>query len=258
MPFDWREQEAYDTALSVYKTMPAIMLVSVLWINAPYGRFRKFSSALTLNGPWSWCLMETVSPIVFMVSFLSVHTGKEWPTSQKLWVAMWLIHYLHRSIIYSCRAPSIAPIHLSVSLSAAAYNVLNGFTNGVWVGRHSVDVDGWRWCGVCLWCIGFILNIYHDNLLFQQRHNAADTKSKDRYIVPMGGLYSYVSCPNYLTETVEWVGFLLAAWPSPPALLFVLSTVANLFPRALRTHEWYQHRFTNYPLDRKAVIPFIF
>jgi hypothetical protein len=42
-----------------------------------------------------------------------------------------------------------------------------------------------------------------------------------------------------------------------PALSFAIWTIANLLPRALQHHRWYQQTFSEYPAERKAVIPFI-
>ncbi|CAG8585250.1 7454_t:CDS:1, partial [Paraglomus brasilianum] len=65
-------------------------------------------------------------------------------------------------------------------------------------------------------------------------------------------------CPTYFGEAVEWIGFAIAAWYSPPAILFALTTPSNLFPRARKTHHWYLQKFKeDYPHERKAVIPFV-
>jgi len=34
-------------------------------------------------------------------------------------------------------------------------------------------------------------------------------------------------------------------------------TIANLVPRALAHHKWYNEHFENYPAERKAIFPFI-
>lgn len=74
------------------------------------------------------------------------------------------------------------------------------------------------------------------------------------YAIPRGGLFEYVSAPNYLGEMVEWVGWALAAWSLPTAA-FAAFTVANLAPRGWRHHQWYRQRFPNYPRGRRALIP---
>ena len=74
------------------------------------------------------------------------------------------------------------------------------------------------------------------------------------YGIPHGGLYRWVSCPNYLGEMVIWVGWAIVTW-SLAGLAFALWTVANLAPRAWSHHRWYQERFEDYPTERKALLP---
>jgi len=76
------------------------------------------------------------------------------------------------------------------------------------------------------------------------------------YAIPRGGLYRWVSCPNYLGEIAIWCGWALATW-SLPGLSFALWTIANLAPRALAHHRFYRERFPDYPQERKALVPFV-
>ncbi len=57
-----------------------------------------------------------------------------------------------------------------------------------------------------------------------------------QYFIPRGGLYEYVSCPNYLGELVEWTGYALACW-SWPALLWALFGASTFIPRSLNHHR---------------------
>ena len=76
------------------------------------------------------------------------------------------------------------------------------------------------------------------------------------YAIPYGGLFKWVTCPNYLGELLEWIGFAIAAWTFP-AFAFAVFTFANLFPRASAHHRWYREKFPDYPKDRTAIIPFV-
>jgi len=40
--------------------------------------------------------------------------------------------------------------------------------------------------------------------------------------------------------------------------VFALWTIFNLLPRALKHHAWYKDKFSDYPEDRKAIIPKLF
>ncbi|KAG0756384.1 hypothetical protein G6F24_011188 [Rhizopus arrhizus] len=196
---------------------------------------RRFAGKLgidwSMNGKWSWCAMEIISPIVFITSLY--FTRPTWTPFQTLLASAWIIHYTNRSIIYPLRANSMSPIHVFTSSSSVVFNFINGYTNGMWIGRHSQSTSTQFWVGLFLWLIGFLSNIYHDSLLFKLREKKDKTK---RYFIPQGGLFRYVSCPNYLSEIIEWTGYALASWPSLPALIFAGSTAANLMPRAWRTH----------------------
>jgi 3-oxo-5-alpha-steroid 4-dehydrogenase 1 len=106
--------------------------------------------------------------------------------------------------------------------------------------------------GVALFAAGFFTHVWADRGLRRLR-----MPGEEGYKVPRGGLFEYISSPNYFGEILEWSGWALAAW-SLPGLAFALFTVANLVPRAHANRAWYQQTFPDYPKERKRVIPFIF
>ncbi|NJN41843.1 MAG: 3-oxo-5-alpha-steroid 4-dehydrogenase, partial [Flammeovirgaceae bacterium] len=69
-----------------------------------------------------------------------------------------------------------------------------------------------------------------------------------------GWLFEKYPCPNFFGEIVEWLGFAMMC-SSLGAWSFFIWTCANLIPRALAHHRWYQSNFENYPTNRKAVLP---
>ena len=76
------------------------------------------------------------------------------------------------------------------------------------------------------------------------------------YKIPHGGLYRWISAPNYFGELIEWTGFAIAAG-TLPAWAFVIFTSANLVPRAWSNHQWYRKTFSDYPPERKAFLPYV-
>ncbi|KAI8347673.1 3-oxo-5-alpha-steroid 4-dehydrogenase-domain-containing protein [Blakeslea trispora] len=257
----WLKTTTYDQAVGIYATLPFIMAPACFLMDAPYGRFAgKLGIDCSLDGKWGWFTMEVVSPVVFAASL--VITQPRWTPFQIILSSAWMIHYINRSIIYPYRASSMAPIHLSAYVCSIGFNLINGYTNGMWVARHSRSIsDPLFWAGLSLWALGFLSNIYHDNILFKLRSKKKKEEreeGKKRYFIPHGGLFEYVSCPNYFSEAIEWTGYALATSGSSwPAIIFAASTASNLFPRAWRTHAWYKQQFENYPTTRKAVIPFL-
>jgi 3-oxo-5-alpha-steroid 4-dehydrogenase 1 len=98
---------------------------------------------------------------------------------------------------------------------------------------------------------GLLLNATSDLVLRGLRR-----PGETGYRIPRGGAFDWVSCPNYLGEIVEWAGWALATW-SLPGLAFAVYTTANLAPRAVSHHRWYQERFPDYPRQRSALVPFL-
>ena len=96
---------------------------------------------------------------------------------------------------------------------------------------------------------GGVLNIWSDYRLWRLRRD-----NRDKYVIPRGGVFNLVSCPNLLGEIIEWIGFALLSW-SLPGLAFALWTIANLVPRALWRHAWYHETFEDYPPQRRAILP---
>ena len=130
--------------------------------------------------------------------------------------------------------------------------------------------------GVAVFAVGMLTNMWADYSLIALRKskkpasssssNAADPKS--RYSIPRGGLFEFVSCPNFFGEFVEWIGYAVTmagvsggfATPSAlAALSFALYTAANTFPRAYSHHKFYLRTFGDEykRLRRCAVIPFL-
>jgi protein-S-isoprenylcysteine O-methyltransferase Ste14 len=105
--------------------------------------------------------------------------------------------------------------------------------------------------GVLVFFSGLAVNVRADRRLMALR-----APGETGYKIPRGGLYEYVSSPNYLGEIVEWLGWALATW-SLAGLAFAVYTIANLLPRALQHHAWYRRTFPDYPPGRKALVPFV-
>lgn len=101
-----------------------------------------------------------------------------------------------------------------------------------------------------------------------------EAEDAERYKIPNGGIFKYVSCPHYFLEVVLYllmVTFFIAAshdcstqascfyLPMDTNLWLMFSFVlCNLSITAMKTHQWYLSRFAEYPQQRKAIIPFLF
>ena len=103
--------------------------------------------------------------------------------------------------------------------------------------------------GISIFLIGMYINIRSDYLIISLRKDKSPG-----YQMPNKFMHKYISAPNYFGEIVEWIGWAILTW-SISGLVFAIWTIANLFPRALAHHKWYQEKFSDYPKNRKAIIP---
>jgi protein-S-isoprenylcysteine O-methyltransferase Ste14 len=222
---------------------------------APYGRHQTKKWGPEIPSWLCWILMEAPSPL--LISFF-VYLGQ--PTSKAIgtWVltALWLFHYTHRTLIQPLTNPGGSkPMPVLICGSAIFFNLINGYVNGrglalnapsyeiEWVTRPTTII------GLLVFAVGMYINRTADTTLLNLRK-----PGETGYKIPYGGLYEYISCPNYFGEMVEWTGFAISAW-SLPAFSFAIWTVANLAPRAVLHHKWYLEKFPDYPKNRNALIP---
>jgi protein-S-isoprenylcysteine O-methyltransferase Ste14 len=169
---------------------------------------------------------------------------------------LWQTHYGQRSFVYPLLMRHGARMPLSVMAMAVAFNVLNGFINARWVSELGSYPTSWLadprfLIGAVLFVGGLAVNLDSDRTLRRLRG-----PGESGYRIPRGGLYRWVSCPNYLGEIVEWTGWALATW-SLAGLAFAVYTAANLAPRAVSNHGWYHDQFPDYPPQRRALVPYV-
>ncbi|KAJ1898067.1 hypothetical protein GGI03_005860 [Coemansia sp. RSA 2337] len=264
------EEDVYFLLLRAFQISCVIVVGGELVFGSPYGSQSTYKGALALNGRLTWVLMELVSPVALlysyyaMDSFVPVARSKSHSLVSIAFCALWIMHYVNRALVYPLRQTSRKPMHIGIGLTSCLFNTLNGYLNGRWfsvfsnglynedyLNTHTLQVV----FGLCLFVLGMVGNIYHDNILMGLRRPATG-KPNNRYSVPVGGLFAMVSCPHYFCEVVEWTGYAILT-QSPAAWTFALATLCNLLPRAYSIHKWYQREFPKYPANRKAMIPYI-
>lgn len=246
----------YHWLVIAWMAVAVCTFFALFFVTAPYGRFTRQGWGPQMNARWGWILMETPVLITFLVLY-GVSDRKSNAASIVLLV-FWLAHYVHRALVYPFRVRSSRPsITAGVIVLGAAFNIGNGYLNGRYLFALGPELDS-SWltdprfvAGVLLFWLGFALNQHSDHVLIELRGDG-----KNGYRIPYGGAYRFVSCPNYLGEMIEWGGWALACW-NLGALAFFVWTVANLAPRAFKTHRWYRQQFPDYPPNRKALLPFI-
>ena len=235
----------------VWIALAAASLVALFFIPAPYGRYAERSRGPLLPARWAWMAMEAPAVIAFGLAVLAGRRG----LAADAWVltGFWMLHYLDRAFLYPFRlAPGARRMPLMIAGLGFAFNCVNGTANGraVAAGARGADwlADPRFLGGALLFVSGWLANRFADRAL-----RALRGPGESGYRIPEGGLFRWVSCPNYLGESVQWIGWAAMTW-SLAGAAFALWTLANL-PRARAHHLWYRARFADYPPERRALLP---
>ncbi|KAI9598104.1 3-oxo-5-alpha-steroid 4-dehydrogenase-domain-containing protein [Syncephalis fuscata] len=279
------EQDVYELFMKIAITFAPLGFGATTLLGGWYGRLApSWLHNIALPGRIGWFIAEIISPlallygaaghfhlyaalhpIFYMITPSASDSGNYHSDNYSHWLPMlliylWLLHYLNRAIILPLKSPHMSPIPIYTALAMMSFNVTNGWLNGYWIGKFGPEmarqliradnVLGWLKCilGLNLFIMGWSLNIYSDYQLLALK--------RSKYSIPYGGMFELISCPHYFGEIVEWTGWALMAG-SWPGYLFVVNTAANLIPRSLIVHAWYQKTFSNYPPERRAIIPFL-
>ena len=225
-----------------------LVFISLLFIAAPYGRHAKKGFGPVIPARLSWVLMELPAVICFFYFFFAYSTSGV----ALIFLVMWEMHYINRTFIFPFLLKHPKPTPLLIPIMGAVFNFMNAYVNGYSVTLlHAYDL-AWLYdprfiIGVLLFVSGFLINLQSDRILRHLRKADDDT-----YKIPQGGLFRWVTCPNYLGEMMEWAGWAIATW-SLAGCIFALWTMANLLPRALSHHRWYLEKFPDYPKNRRAI-----
>ena len=246
--------QIYHWGVLAELAIAAVALPLLFWITVPYGgRHTSERWGPTLPAWVAWMAMELPAGIACVWAYsLGRHAGE--PVSLLLGSAF-VAHYVHRAIVYPLRMRSggkRTPVLSAVV--ALCVNCLNGTINGLAIGH--VESYGASWLadprfvtGAVLLALGATINLQADSILRSLR-----APGETGYRIPTGGMYRWVSSPNYLGEIVQWGGWALATWSGAGLAFFALS-VANLAPRARAHQQWYLARFPDYPRRRRALVP---
>ena len=177
-------------------------------------------------------------------------------SSKILFMIPFLIHHFHRCVIYPFLMKG-STIQAFVAIFGTVYGMFNSYLQNKYVLSLSnspmSSLSMLRYAvGITIFFIGLFINLQADYSLIKLSKN----RKKGQYIIPRGFMFEYISSPNFFGETVEWLGYAICVWTLCGWVLFI-QTFFTLIPRGTNRHQYYKKKFSDYPPNRKAVIPFI-
>lgn len=250
------ESQFYFGLLISFWVMAAFTVVNLLFRVAPYGRYQNQSKGWgpEISATVGWIVMEAPASVAPLALFFC---SSRRDTVLFVFALIWQVHYFHRAFIFPFRRRGGGQMPLVIALLAVVFNLGNAYLNWRFLTELGPRYDVSWLCdprfvvGTAIFLLGFGINQHADWILFNLRK-----PGETGYKIPYGGMYRFISCPNYFGELVEWTGWAILTW-SIGGLTFALWTAANLVPRAVSHHRDYHKRFPEYPSERRAVIPFL-
>jgi hypothetical protein len=239
-----------------FAVLSPIVLIFLFFVSAPYGRHIRDNWGPEINNKWGWFLMEVPTILLFLFFYLIGDTT--YLIVPSFFLLIWMIHYIHRTLIFPFLIRGKNNMPIIIMIFGMVFNIINTYLQARWINTFSNNYSlNWLLTlnfqlGIIIFVIGFVINIHSDYKI----RNLRDP-GEDEYKIPRGGLFQWVSSPNYLGEIIEWSGWAIMTC-SLPGLIFAIWTFANLAPRAYANHLWYLEKFSEYPDKRKALIPYIF
>lgn len=246
----------YNLLIWIFGISSVGIFILLFFVSAPYGKHHRENWGLEINNRLGWFIMEFPTIAIFLFFFI---VGKNrYDLVPIFFLIIWMIHYVQRTFIFPFMIRGNNRMPIMIIMFGLIFNIFNSYLQSRWIYTYS-DYYSIEWSltpffisGVIIFLIGFISNIHSDYII----RNLRDSED-DKYKIPRGGLFKWVSSPNYLGEIIEWSGWAIMTW-SIPGLIFAGWTFANLAPRAYATHIWYQEVFSDYPDERRALIPYFF
>ncbi len=234
------------------------MFILLFFISAPYGRHVRRGWGPSINSKWGWIIMESPAVIIFSVLF-GISDRKIELVPIVLFV-LWLLHYVQRDLIFPFFLRTKKRMPILIMFFGMIFQISNTYLQARWIFHFAAPTaytpswlkDPRFIIGVIIFIVGYIINRHSDLVLRELRK-----PGENGYKIPFGGMYKFVSSPNYLGEILIWIGWASMVW-NFAGLLFAFWTIANLVPRARSHHKWYKETFEEYPEKRKAIIPYLF
>jgi len=255
------EHTIFYTTIMMMIVLAVIVFLALFRQTAGYGQHYSKKWGLAINNKLGWILMEVPTVIIYALFFYLGYIRYGTDLVPLVFLFLWNLHYLQRTFVFPLLIRGRDPMPITIILMGLVFNGINAYLQAYWIYIISPDFYTLEWiltgrfiAGILIFFSGFIINLHSDYIVRNLRPKGEDRAFQ--FKIPEGGMFRYVSCPSYFGEIFEWTGWAFATW-SLAGLVFSIWTFANLAPRAIKNHQWYQKTFENYPKNRKALIPFL-
>ena len=255
---------SYHTLMAIWSC--AIMVLTAIILFKRVARGQRLhdipvgprSSFVSKSLAWKLMTLPSVPSILGFYALAGGFTTHALSSPQTVFVGLYCLHYLYRSVVYPRRIrTSEQQYSLVLVLLTWSYYIPMGYFLGTHLAVHDPVIETLYHptvlLGLIVFVLGLVSTIAHDEILIRLR-----SKPSKEYAIPMRGLFRYTSNAHYFSEFIEWTGFALMVM-TLPAVLHLMAVFILMLPQALKTHSWYHRHFgAGYPGNRTAFFPFLF
>ncbi|XP_006875031.1 PREDICTED: 3-oxo-5-alpha-steroid 4-dehydrogenase 1 [Chrysochloris asiatica] len=249
------ELRLLDTLAALLGALACFFFLVLQRFGTTYGRYWSPRLGWWLPARPAWALQELPSLALPLLECTRAG-GRLHHLPNALLLAMFLVHYAHRTLIFPFLIRGGKPTPFISFILAFIFCTYNGYLQSRYLSQYAEYADDWLTdprflTGLAMWLAGMLINLHSDHILRNLRK-----PGETGYKIPRGGLFEYVTAANYFGELVEWCGYALASW-SLQGGAFAFFTFCVLFSRAQQHHRWYLRKFEDYPKSRKMLFPFL-
>src|SRR5262249_17239933 len=140
----------------------------------------------------------------------------------KVLFLLWCLHYGNRGWYFPLTLRVVRDSKENFALYNAAIGAIFLTTHGYLNGRLFSELgsrytDSWlrdpRFIiGLIVYLIGFAVTVNSESIIRNLRPANGIVSPNERYKIPYGGMFKYVTNPAYLGELTCWTGFTILSW----------------------------------------------
>lgn len=200
-----------------------------------------------------------IHPLVYALRpYIYSHATSEGSQLQTLTLMMIVGHFVKRELetLFVHRFSSSTMPFRNVFKNSFHYWVLAGANIAAWIYAPSAPTAKEpnliiMFAGLIMYGIGEMLNLQTHLTLMSLRSPGGTERA-----IPQGTLFELVTCPNYLTETIAWIGILFVSNFSWAVALFAVIAVGQMAVWAKKKENRYRKEFgSQYLKKRYSMLP---
>ena len=203
-----------------------------------------------------------IHPLIYLLRPQLYRLAPEYATqSQTTCFVLIMAHFLKRELetIFVHRFSAATMPVFNIFKNSAHYWLLSGLNVAYWIYSPSSPTAQQPYplilaSGVILYLVGELGNLYIHLQLSQLRSAGGRERG-----IPQGPLFQLVTCPNYMFESLAWIGVSLVSQFNWSVLLFIAVSVGQMMPWAKKKERRYRQEFGDkYKRKRYAMLPGIY